>query len=308
MLNTGIGWHEARVPTIATSVPRAAFRGVTARLKGELSIPVCASNRINTPEFAEEIVASGDADLVSMARPLLADPEFVTKAAAGRADEINTCIACNQACLDHAFVYKRCSCLVNPRACHETELVIAPARTPRKIAVVGAGMAGLAAATTAAERGHRVTLFEADTAIGGQFRMAAAVPGKEEFRETIRYFETRLARTGVEVRLGAKATARDLEGGFDAIVIATGVVPRRPRIEGLDHPKVLLYTDVLRERRPVGRRVAVIGAGGIGVDVCAFLLHDPNETTEHFEKAWGIDPAVSREGGLGEPAASHALI
>ena len=297
LLNTGIGWHEARVPTIVTSVPRGAFREVTARMRKELKIPVCASNRINTPEVAEEILASGDADMVSMARPLLADSDFVNKAAAGKADEINTCIACNQACLDHTFSLKRASCLVNPRACHETELVVLPTKRKKKVAVVGGGMAGLAAATTAAERGHDVTLFEASDSIGGQFRMAAAIPGKEEFRETIRYFTKRLETSGVKVKLGTKAEKKDLEG-FDSVVIATGVVPRRPRIEGLDHPKVLSYAEVLRDKRPVGQRVAVIGAGGIGVDVSEFLLHDVNQSTEAWEKAWGVDPKVTKEGGL----------
>lgn len=305
LLNTGIGWHEARIPTIVTSVPRAAFRTVTGRIRKELSIPVCASNRINTPDVAEDIVASGDADMVSLARPLLADAEFVNKAREGRADEINTCIACNQACLDHTFSMKRASCLVNPRACHETELVIAPASHKKKVAVVGAGMAGLAAATTAAERGHAVTLFEAADAIGGQFRMAAVIPGKEEFSETIRYFDRRLARTGVELRLGARATAADL-AGFDAVIVATGVVPRRPTFEGLDHPKVLTYVDVLRDRRPVGQKVAIVGAGGIGVDVAEFLLHAPNQTVEAFHAAWGVDLGSTREGGLDEPKAHPA--
>jgi len=300
LLNTGIGWHEARIPTIVTSVPRAAFREVTARMKRELSIPICASNRINTPEVAEDILARSDADMVSMARPLLADAEFVNKAAAGQADEINTCIACNQACLDHTFSMKRASCLVNPRACHETELVILRTKRAKKIAVVGGGMAGLAAATTAAERGHDVTLFEAADAIGGQFRMAATIPGKEEFRETIRYFEKRLERTGVKVKLGTKADNRDL-AGFDEIIVATGVVPRRPRIDGLDHPKVLSYAQVLRDKKPVGDKVAVIGAGGIGVDVSEFLLHDVDQTTEQYEKRWGIDAQVKHEGGLITP-------
>jgi 2,4-dienoyl-CoA reductase (NADPH2) len=300
LLNTGIGWHEARVPTIVTSVPRAAFRAVTARMRKELKIPVCASNRINTPELAEDLVASGDADLVSMARPLLADPEFVKKAAAGRGAEINTCIACNQGCLDLTFSMKRATCLVNPRACHETELVVSAATTKKRVAVVGGGVAGLAAATTAAERGHDVTLFEAANAVGGQFRMAAAVPGKEEFNETLRYFEARLERTGVKVKLGSRATRGDL-AGFDEVVVATGVVPRRPRLEGLDHPKVLSYVDVLRDRKPVGGKVAIIGAGGIGVDVAEFLLHDVGQTTAQFEAAWGIDPQVKQAGGLTTP-------
>jgi 2,4-dienoyl-CoA reductase (NADPH2) len=297
LLNTGIGWHEARVPTIVTSVPRAAFREVTARIRKELTIPVCASNRINTPELAEEILAAGDADMVSMARPLLADPEFVKKAAEGRADEINTCIACNQACLDHTFQLKRASCLVNPRACRETELVILKTSRKKAIAVVGAGMAGLAAATTAAERGHDVTLFEASDGIGGQFRMAACIPGKEEFHETIRYFQRRVERTGVKLILGKRASDADL-ASFDEVVLATGVTPRRPRFEGLDHPKVLSYVEVLRDKKPVGRRVAIVGAGGIGIDVSAFLLHDVGGTVEQFERAWGVDQTSSAPGGL----------
>ena len=244
LLNTGIGWHEARIPTIVTSVPRAAFRAVTARIKRELSIPVCASNRINTPEVAEEILARGEADMVSMARPLLPDPDYVAKAAQGKADEINTCIACNQACLDHTFALKRASCLVNPRACHETELVVTRTARRKTIAVVGAGVAGLAAATTAAERGHDVTLFEASDAIGGQFRLAARVPGKEEFQETLRYFGRRLETTGVRMRLSQRATAAEL-GAFDEVIVASGVVPRLPRLPGIEHQKVLTYAQLL---------------------------------------------------------------
>jgi 2,4-dienoyl-CoA reductase (NADPH2) len=299
LLNTGIGWHEARVPTIVTSVPRAAFREVTARVRKAIGIPVCASNRINTPEVAEDILASGDADMVSLARPLLADPAFVAKAAAGRADEINTCIACNQACLDRAFSMRRATCLVNPRACHETEIVITRAARPKRVAVIGAGMAGLAAATTAAERGHDVTLFEAADAIGGQFRMAAEIPGKEEFRETIRYFGKRVAKTGVTLRLGARVKAEELGAGWDEIVVATGVRPRRPSIQGVDHPKVLTYVDLLLHKKPVGDKVAIIGAGGIGVDVAEFLLHEPGIRTEAWLRSWGVDPQVRTPGGLG---------
>ena len=309
LINTGIGWHEARIPTIATLVPRGAFAAVTAQLKGHVRVPLIATNRINTPEVAEAILAAGQADLVSMARPLLADPEFVAKAAAGRADEINTCIACNQACLDHTFAGKLTSCLVNPRACHETELQILPTAQPRTFAVVGAGPAGLAAACTLAERGHRVVLFESSERIGGQFNVAKRIPGKEEFGETLRYFQRRLERLGVEVRLNHRVTAAELQaGGFEAVLLATGVTPRVPPIPGVDHPKVLGYLDVLLERKPVGRRVALIGAGGIGFDVADFLTHghqDADPITA-FYREWGIDPSFSSRGGLA-PAAPPAV-
>ncbi len=301
LVNTGIGWHEARIPTIATLVPRAAFAWVTARLREALDVPVVATNRINTPEVAEGILARGEADMVSLARPFLADPEFVRKAAEGRADEINTCIACNQACLDHTFAGKRSSCLVNPRACHETELLIEPAATARKIAVVGGGPAGLAAAATAAERGHRVTLFEAAPEIGGQFQMARRVPGKEEFSETLRYFRRRLETSGVTVRLGQAASAETLAAeGFDHVIVATGVVPRQPPIPGLDHHSVMSYIDVLLGRREVGRRVAIIGAGGIGFDVATFLAHGehPGDAVAGYNTEWGIDAQLSARAGV----------
>jgi 2,4-dienoyl-CoA reductase (NADPH2) len=304
MLNSGIGWHEARIPTIATSVPRAAFTWLARKLKGEVSIPVCASNRINTPEIAEAVLASGEADFVSMARPLLADPDFVRKAAAGRAASINTCIACNQACLDHTFANELASCLVNPRACHETELVLRPVPVSRRIAVVGAGPAGLAAATTLAERGHAVTLFESASMIGGQFNLAKIIPGKEEFEETLRYFGERLRETGVTLRLGTRATADILAAGsFDEVLLATGVVPRDPQIPGQDHPSVVSYLEVLNGSRTVGRRVAIIGAGGIGFDVAEFLAHDGPSTAldrEAWRREWGVgDPSDARGGVAG---------
>ena len=297
IINTGIGWHEARIPTIVTSVPRGAFSWVTGKLRPEVSVPVVASNRINTPEIAEEIIASGQADLVSMARPLLSDPHFVAKAAEGRADEINTCIACNQACLDHTFKNQRASCMINPRAGHETSLVLSPTRTSKRIAVVGAGPAGLAAATELSGRGHTVELFEALPEVGGQFRLAMQIPGKEEFQETIRYYSRRLELAGVKIHLDTRASVDDL-ASFDEVVVATGVEPRIPSIPGVDHPTVVNYQDVIRHRAPVGRRVAVMGAGGIGFDVSEFLLHDPDESVEHWMKRWGVtDPELER-GGL----------
>lgn len=303
LINTGIGWHEARIPTIATSVPRAAFAWVTKLLKGEVSLPLITTNRINTPDVAERLLEEGYADMISMARPFLADPAFLRKARAGRADEINSCIACNQACLDHTFSGKISSCLVNPRACHETELLIEPAVKKKRIAVVGAGPAGLACAVTAAARGHEVTLFEAASEIGGQFNIAKKIPGKAEFHETLRYFSRQLALTGVDVRLQTRVDDAFLaEQAFDEIVIATGVTPRRPEIEGIDHPKVLSYLDVLRDEAKVGQVVAIIGAGGIGFDTAEYLVesHEP-PSLERFYKTWGIDPAYRHAGGLATP-------
>ncbi|WP_432148561.1 FAD-dependent oxidoreductase [Streptomyces sp. bgisy029] len=303
IINTGIGWHEARIPTIATSVPRAAFTWVTERVRGAVSVPLVTSNRINTPEVAEDVLASGRADMVSMARPFLADPEFVAKAAAGRADAINTCIGCNQACLDHIFSLQITSCLVNPRACHETELVLSPTRTRKRVAVVGAGPAGLACSVTAAERGHAVTLFDSADEIGGQLNVARRVPGKEEFDETLRYFRTRLAELDVEVRLSTRADAGTLDG-FDEIVLATGVEPRTPAIPGTDHPNVVSYLDVLRDGAPVGDRVAIVGAGGIGFDVAEFLTDGGDAASldaDTFFRQWGVDTAYADRGGLRAP-------
>ncbi|ODU61140.1 MAG: 2,4-dienoyl-CoA reductase [Comamonadaceae bacterium SCN 68-20] len=305
ILNTGIGWHEARIPTIATKVPRAAFAWVTQQLKGKVGIPLVATNRINTPEVAEEVLASGQADMVSMARPFLADPEFVNKAAAGRAQDINTCIGCNQACLDHTFGGKITSCLVNPRACHETLLVPVPLTKKERVAVVGAGPAGLAFATEAAQRGLDVTLFDAGSEIGGQFNVAKQIPGKEEFYETLRYFGERLQQTGVAVKLGQRVSAADLvQAGFQHVVLATGIRPRLPDIEGITHPKVLGYLDVLQGKKPVGKTVAVIGAGGIGFDVSEYLLHEgvsPSLDKAQFFAEWGVDTTGSARGGL-QPA------
>ena len=299
IINTGIGWHEARVPTIVTSVPRAAFTSVTAAFKPHVQIPVVTSNRINLPQVAEEVLARGDADLVSMARPFLADPEWVLKATTDRADEINVCIACNQACLDHVFAKKNASCMVNPRAARETELRLLPTRRTKSIAVVGAGPAGLAAAVTAAGRGHRVELFEADAELGGQFGIARRIPGKEEFAETIRYYRRQLDLTGVKVHLGRRAGVDDLTG-FDEIVLATGVVPRVPAIPGIDHPKVLSYVEVVRDGKPVGDSVAVIGAGGIGVDVSEFLT-GTSPDLEAWKAEWGVGDPTQLPGALAVP-------
>ncbi|MGB5577537.1 MAG: NADPH-dependent 2,4-dienoyl-CoA reductase [Woeseiaceae bacterium] len=301
IINTGIGWHEARVPTIATSVPRGAFTWVTKKMKREVSIPLITSNRINMPAVAEQILSDGDADMVSMARPMLADAEFVKKAREGRADEINVCIACNQACLDHTFSNKMSSCLVNPRACHETELNYIATKTQRRFAVVGSGPAGLSCALVLAERGHEVDLYEAAAEIGGQLNMAKVIPGKEEFHEMLRYFGRQLELKKVRVHLNTRVHAGDLKAeGYDGVIIATGVVPRDPKIEGQDHPKVLSYIDVLRKQVPVGKRVAIIGAGGIGFDVAEFLLHDGHSPTMNLDEwlaEWGVvDPAKARGG------------
>lgn len=313
ILNTGIGWHEARIPTIATKVPRAAYAWVTRQLMGKVGIPLVATNRINTPEVAEQLLADGYCDMVSMARPFLADADFVRKAREGRADEINTCIGCNQACLDHTFSGRITSCLVNPRACHETELVIQPAPRRKRIAVVGAGPAGLGFAVTAAERGHAVTLYEAGAEIGGQFNVAKKVPGKEEFNETLRYFRRQIELRGIALHVNTRATAEMLlQGEFDEVVIATGIVPRTPPIDGVGHPKTLGYLDVLRDDKAVGRNVAIVGAGGIGFDVAEYLVHrDGGERVdaERFFSEWGVDRSYANAGGLGEarpePAARH---
>ena len=307
IINTGIGWHEARIPTIATKVPRAAFTWVTKKLKGSVKVPLVTSNRINTPEMAEHVLASGDADIVSMARPMLADPEFVLKAEQGRSDEINTCIGCNQACLDHIFSMKIATCLVNPRACYETELIFKEVGQPKNIAVIGAGPAGLSFATYAAERGHNVTIFEAANQIGGQFNIAKTVPGKEEFYETLRYFKRKieLLQPKIKLQLNHKATYEELsQANFDDIVVATGVTPRELNFEGVDHPKVLSYIEVLKERKPVGKRVAVIGAGGIGFDTSEYLSHEGESGSlnpQKFYDEWGIDTDYSNVGGLKQP-------
>ncbi|QTE22665.1 NADPH-dependent 2,4-dienoyl-CoA reductase [Polaribacter cellanae] len=302
IINTGIGWHEARIPTISTAVPRGAFTWVTKKMKEEISIPLITSNRINMPETAEKILAEGHADMISMARPFLADPEWVKKAKEERADEINTCIGCNQACLDHVFEQKVASCLVNPRACHETELNYNPTENKKKIAVIGAGPAGLAAATISAERGHKVTLFDADKEIGGQFNIAKQIPGKEEFYETLRYFRKQIELHNVTLKLNTRVSVEDLQSSdFDKIVIATGIKPRELKIEGIDHPKVLSYLDVLKHKKPVGKRVAVIGAGGIGFDVSEYLSHEGESTSQNIDawlKEWGIDKSLEARSGI----------
>ncbi|MAZ20027.1 NADPH-dependent 2,4-dienoyl-CoA reductase [Roseovarius sp.] len=299
ILNTGIGWHEARIPTIATSVPRAAFTWVTAKLMGKVSIPVITSNRINTPAVAEQVLASGSADMVSMARPFLADPDFVAKAARGAADQIAPCIACNQACLDHTFSGKISTCLVNPRACFETELVITPTATPKRIAVVGAGPAGLSAALTAAQRGHKVALFDRAETIGGQLNMARRIPGKEEFNGLVDWFATMVDQAEIETHLGQEPTPETL-AAYDEVIIATGVLPRDPGIPGQDGPNVLSYIDVLRHKAPVGNRVVIIGAGGIGFDVAEYLTTDdsPTEDLTAWKEEWGITDPETHRGGL----------
>lgn len=302
IINTGIGWHESRIPTIATSVPRAAFTWVTQRMKEEVSIPLITTNRINMPETAEKVLAEGHADIISMARPFLADPDWVHKAFEEREDEINTCIGCNQACLDHVFEQKVASCLVNPRACHETELNYNPAEIKKKIAVVGAGPAGMSTAAISAQRGHEVTLFDADSEIGGQFNIAKQIPGKEEFYETIRYFKRQLELHHVTVKLNKRVSIDELaNGNFDEVILATGIQPRMPKIDGIEHQKVLSYIDVLKFKKPVGKRVAVIGAGGIGFDVAEYLAHDGESTALNLDawlKEWGIDKTMKARSGI----------
>lgn len=302
IINTGIGWHEARIPTISTSVPRAAFAWVTKKMKEEVSIPLITTNRINMPVTAEKVLADGAADMISMARPFLADPEWVNKAAQEREDEINTCIGCNQACLDHVFEQKVASCLVNPRACHETELNYNRTENPKKIAIVGAGPAGISAASVAAQRGHQVTLFDAESEIGGQFNIAKQIPGKEEFYETIRYFKKQLELHHVTQKLNTRVTAEDLlKENFDEIILATGIKPRMPPINGIEHKKVLNYIDVLKHKKNVGKRVAVIGAGGIGFDVSEYLTHEGESSSQNIDlwlKEWGIDKTLSARSGI----------
>ncbi len=306
IINTGIGWHEARIPTIATKVPRAAFTWVTKKLKGSVKVPLITSNRINTPEMAEHVLAQGDADMISMARPMLADSHFVAKAEQGRADEINTCIGCNQACLDHIFSMKIATCLVNPRACYETELIFKDSTAVKNIAVIGAGPAGLSFATYAADRGHKVTIFEASNQIGGQFNIAKTIPGKEEFYETLRYFKRKIElQPNIKLVLNHTATYEELSAeNFDDVVVATGVTPRHLDIEGIDHPKVLSYIEVLRDRKPVGKKVAVIGAGGIGFDTAEYLSHEGESGSlnpQKFYDEWGIDTTYAHVGGLKQP-------
>ncbi|MDA1172510.1 MAG: FAD-dependent oxidoreductase, partial [Proteobacteria bacterium] len=306
IINTGIGWHEARIPTIATKVPRAAFTWVTKKLKGSVQIPLVTSNRINTPEMAEHVLAQGDADMVSMARPMLADAEFVLKAEQGRSDEINTCIGCNQACLDQIFSMQIATCLVNPRACYETELIFKESAAKKNIAVIGAGPAGLSFATYAADRGHQVTVFDAASQIGGQFNIAKTIPGKEEFYETLRYFKRKIElQPNIKLVLNHTATYEELSAeNYDDIVVATGVIPRELTIEGIDHPKVLSYIEVLRERKPVGKKVAIIGAGGIGFDTAEYLSHEGESGSlnpQKFYDEWGIDTSYAHVGGLKQP-------
>ena len=311
IINTGVGWHEARIPTIATKVPRAAFTWVTEKLKGHVKVPLITSNRINTPEMAEHVLASGHADMVSMARPLLADSAFVNKAEAGKSDEINTCIGCNQACLDHIFSLRIATCLVNPRACFETELIFKQSEQVKNIAVIGAGPAGLSFATYAADRGHQVTIFDAANQIGGQFNIAKTIPGKEEFYETLRYFKRQIElKPNIKLQLNHTATFEELnDSEFDEIVVATGVTPRSLDIPGIDHPKVLSYIEVLKDRIPVGKRVAIIGAGGIGFDTAEYLTHSGESSSlnaEKFYDEWGIDTSYAHVGGLKEPVVEQS--
>ncbi len=308
IINTGIGWHEARVPTIVTSVPRAAFTWVTERMKKEVSIPLVTTNRINMPDVAEKILASGQADMVSMARPFLADPDFVNKAAANKADEINTCIGCNQACLDHVFQQKRASCLVNPIACYETELTFTATTKPKRIAVIGAGPAGLAFSVYAADRGHNIEIFDAASEIGGQFNFAKLIPGKEEFYETLRYFKKQLELHKITVHLNCQQSAEKLiKAGFDEVVLATGIIPRKLNIKGIESDKVLSYLEVLRDKKPVGKRVAIIGAGGIGFDIATYLAEEKSLTKDldAWLENWGVDKAYQHAGALLEQPKRH---
>jgi 2,4-dienoyl-CoA reductase (NADPH2) len=300
LINTGIGWHESRIPTIATMVPRAAFSWVTKRMMGEVNVPLITTNRINTPEIAEKILSNGHADMVSMARPFLADPEFINKAIANKSNEINTCIACNQACLDHAFKGKIASCLVNPLACHETEIIVNNTKTPKRIVVVGAGPAGLSYATTAAKRGHKVTLIEKSNSIGGQFNMAKKIPGKEEFYETLRYFDVMLQKYNVQIHLNTTFEPA-MAKKYDNVILATGIIPRKPKIKGINHPKVVSYIDVLNDKVKIGSKVALIGAGGIGFDVAEYLSHKGESSflkTKLFMEEWGVDMNFTARGGI----------